>query len=91
MTEDERLDLIELLPKDMNVWADDDELDTFTGRTFTWWMDVLGHPNAHPGCCKTCGCAITCMAAAFHDALVASVLRELDELGALRPPEPKEG
>jgi hypothetical protein len=83
VNEDERLDLIDLLPADMNIWADDDELEWFTGRDQRWWLDVLGHPKAHPGCCKTCGCATTCMAAAFHDALIATVVRELDRLGVL--------
>lgn len=87
LTGDERLDLIDRLPADMNIWADDDELEWFTGRDWRWWADALGHPKAHPSCCKTCGCATTCLHAAFHDALVATVIRELDKLGALRVPK----
>ncbi len=87
LTEDERLDLIDRLPADMNIWNDDDELDVFTGRDRTWWAEALGHPAAHRGCCKTCGCATTCLHDAYHDALVATVIRELNKLGALRVPE----
>lgn len=87
LTEDERLTLIDRLPVDMNIWADDDELDVFTGRDRTWWADALGHPAAHRGCCRTCGCATTCLHDAYHEALVATVIRELNKLGALRLPE----
>ncbi|MGI5414256.1 hypothetical protein [Actinomadura luteofluorescens] len=87
LTEDERLDLIDRLPADMNIWADDDELETFTDRDRIWWAATLGHPRAHPGCCKTCGCGTVCLFAAHHEALIATVVRELDKLGALRTPK----
>lgn len=86
MTQEERDAIIELLPEDMNIWEDDSELEAFPGRTRTWWAEALGHPTAHPGCCKTCGCATTCLHDAHHDALVSTILRELDNLGALKKP-----
>ena len=89
MTEDERLDLLDLLPEDAPIWADDEELPTFGARaTLSWWLDTVGHPKAHPACCKTCGCATTCMAGAFYDAVVMTTIRELDKIGALVKPAP---
>lgn len=87
VTEDERNDVIGLLPKDMVIWADDEELEAFPW-TFPKWMDVLGHQTVHSACCASCGCAITCTADAFHESLISSVVRELDKLGALRLPAP---
>lgn len=85
MTPDERYDLIDLLPDDMVIWDDDEELSAFPWD-LRKWLDVLGHKKAHPGCCKACGCATTCMASAFHEALITSVVRELDKLGVLHAP-----
>jgi hypothetical protein len=89
MTEDERDDLIDLLPKDMIVWNDDEELQHFGHATGRWWLDNLGHPACGPthGCCKSCGCGGTCILGAFHDAMISSVVRELDRIGALKKPE----
>jgi hypothetical protein len=88
LTLEERDALIDRLPDDMNIWDDDAELGAFTGRDWRWWRDRIGHPLAHPGCCKTCGCATTCTGSAFHDALISTVVRELNRIGALRRPEP---
>lgn len=87
MTEEERDDLTDQLPKDMTVWGFDDELPHFQHATLRWWRDNLGHPAAGPthSCCKTCGCGGTCTLGAFEDALISTVIRELDRLGALRP------
>lgn len=87
LTQDERLDLIDQLPTDMTIWDDDQELTHFADRDYRWWRDALGHPRAHPGCCEICGCATTCLLGAFHDAVVAAVVRELNRLGALRKPK----
>lgn len=87
MSEDERDGLIDLLPSDANIWGPDDELEIFVGRDREWWAAALGHPQAHPGCCKTCGCATTCLFQLYHDSLVATVVRELNKLGALKKPE----
>lgn len=86
MTEDERDDLIDRLPDDMILWAVDDELDWWQGDPWTYakWREVLGHPRAHPGCCRTCGCCTSCTLGVFYDGVVSSVVRELDKLGALR-------
>lgn len=87
MTEEERDDLIDLLPADMNIWDPEDELEVFVGRDREWWANALGHPKAHPGCCRTCGCAAPCFFQVYHDALISTVVRELDRLGALKKPE----
>jgi hypothetical protein len=89
MTEEERDDLIDLLPKDMVVWNDDEELQHFGHATARWWLDNLDHPAAGPthSCCKSCGCGGTCTLGAFHDAMISSVVRELDRMGALKKPE----
>lgn len=86
MTEEERDALIDRLPTDtMILWPDDEELSWFPNRNYEEWRDILGHPRAHSGCCKTCGCAGTCLLGAFFDSVVSSVIRELDKLGALKP------
>lgn len=87
MTEDERDDLIDMLPPGMNIWDPDDELEDFSGRDREWWAEALGHPKMHPGCCKTCGCGATCLFQLHHDLLIATVVRELNKLGALKKPE----
>lgn len=86
MTEEERDNLIDQLPTDFPIWDFEDELPTFSHATWSWWREQLGHPRTHRACCGTCGCATTCMASAFHDALVTSVIRELDRIGALKTP-----
>lgn len=86
MTEEERDDLIDLLPDDMVLWPNDGELVHFPERNYDEWRDILNHPRAHPGCCKTCGCATSCMLSVFYDSVVASVVRELDKLGAIVAP-----
>lgn len=84
-TDDELYHISDLLPNDLNLWGDLDEGRThFTGRDYTWWRDVLNHPKAHRGCCKTCGCATTCMLSAFHEAVVMSVIQELARVGVIR-------
>jgi len=78
--------LFDLIPDDMTIWEDGDELGHFADRDLHWWMKALGHDRRHTACCTSCGCAVTCTAQMFHGALVASVIRELDKLGALREP-----
>lgn len=87
MTEEERDDILDLLPRRFTLWSDEQEIPGWAeGRDYAWWSEQLGHPKAHPGCCATCGCAITCMLGAFYHAVVDSLMRELDRVGALRPP-----
>jgi hypothetical protein len=88
MTEEERDDLTDLLPADAPIWGDEEELPHFGHANLRWWLEAVGHPRAHPGCCKTCGCATTCMASAFHESVVATTLRQLDAIGALVKPVP---
>ncbi|MEU9670366.1 hypothetical protein AB0E25_33295 [Streptomyces bobili] len=89
MTEEERDDLIDLLPKGMTVWSDEEELQDFRHATLPWWRDALAHPPSGPthSCCKSCGCGGTCLLGAFEDALITSVVRELDRIGALKKPD----
>lgn len=88
MTEEERDDLVDLLPSGMVIWDDEQELAEghFTDRDWAWWRDALEHPMAHRSCCKTCGCAVTCTLAYFYTALISSTVRELDRIGALVKP-----
>lgn len=69
--------IIDSLPKahEMIVreWPDD-----YPGN-YRSWADNVGHPVNAKGRCKTCGNGITCPFAAFWDALVSSVVRELDK------------
>lgn len=78
--------LLDLIPDDMTIWEDDDELSYFADRDLRWWMKALGHDRKHTACCTSCGCCVTCIAQMFHGAMVASVIRELDKIGALREP-----
>lgn len=67
------------------LWNYDDELEHFKHANADWWAtEALNHPRAHRGCCKTCGCATTCMFWAFFEAVVSSTLRELDRAGLLK-------
>lgn len=86
MTEEQRDDLIDLLPDDMHIWDAEEEIPRGFGGDFAWWSGHLGHPRSPRGFCTACGRGGTCLASAFHDALVSSVVRELDRLGALRQP-----
>ncbi|PRX91936.1 hypothetical protein [Allonocardiopsis opalescens] len=92
LTEEQRDDLIDQLPDGMTLWGDDSEIaaDWFTPYDYEKWLEILGHPRAHPGCCKTCGCATTCVLGTFYDAVVSSVVRELDKLGAIQVPTGKD-
>ena len=84
LSDDEVYHISDLLPQDLNLWGDLEEGRThFTGRDYQWWRDVLGHPKAHPGCCKTCGCAASCMLGVFHDAVVTAVIAELGRISVI--------
>lgn len=80
--------LFDLIPDGMTIWEadDDEELAYFADRDLRWWMKALGHDRKHTACCTSCGCCVTCIAQMFHGAMVASVIRELNKLGALREP-----
>lgn len=78
--------LFDLIPDGMTIWEDDDELGCFADRDLRWWMKALGHDRKHTACCTTCGCCVTCTAQMFYGSMVASVIRELDKLGALCEP-----
>ncbi|TQS30025.1 hypothetical protein [Microbispora sp. KK1-11] len=80
--------LFDALPDQMTIWADDAELEQFADWDLGKWMHALGHHRVHTACCDRCGCAVTCTGGAFYDAVVSSVLRELDRMGALREPFP---
>jgi hypothetical protein len=87
VTEDERDDLIDLVPYRFTIWEYENEIPGWAeGRDFAWWRDLLKHPKAHGGCCATCGCAVSCDLVVYHEAMISSVVRELDKIGALRVP-----
>ncbi len=75
--------IIDSLPKDMIVreWPDD-----YAG-TYATWADACGHPQGKRGC-LACGLGGTCPFRAMWDALVSSVVREVDKRYTLhqRPP-----
>jgi hypothetical protein len=88
MTPEERETLMDTLGAFPVIWEHDDEIPRFTDvRDWTWWSAALDHPRGTSGRCRTCGSGVTCIVVAFHDALIASTLRELDKAGALRIPE----
>jgi len=91
VTEEERDAVYDLLPKSMTLWDFEDEIGHFGHATLDWWMEQLGHGPKSPthSCCKSCGCATTCLAGAFYEATVSTVLRETDRLGLLKNPEEK--
>lgn len=82
------------------IWEDEEEFENtgFDGKKIserdrTWWAKMLGHPvKAHrlqDGRtmlrCETCGVGASCEFDCYTDALIFSVLRQLDRLGVLRP------
>jgi hypothetical protein len=74
----------------VSLWSEEQELDEghFRNRDVHHWLRALGHgpgSDTH-GCCQGCGCATTCLAGAFFDATVDTVLRELNRAGLLRKP-----
>ena len=92
MNEEERDGIYDMLPNGMVIWGFDDELEHFAHADMRWWLSALDHEQmaeGHP-CCKKCGCATTCVAAAFHDSMISTVIRELDKLGLLKRPEKEE-
>lgn len=91
MDEEQRDEICDLLPRDMVIWDFEDELGWFANRDVNEWREILGHPYKHRGCCATCGCATSCLFSVFHEAMIGSVIRELDKLGLLLSPPPKEG
>jgi hypothetical protein len=88
MNEEERDGIEDLLPKGGAIWGWEDELHQFSHATLDWWLGVLGHSSSSEThrCCEKCGCATTCTAAAFYEATVTTVVRELDKLGLLKKP-----
>jgi hypothetical protein len=83
-----RWDQIDRIPDDMQIYGNDWSEDQWT---LSKWREALGHPavTSH-GYCQTCGPGTTCMLMAFFDAVLMSVVRELDATGQLVSPQPKE-
>jgi len=85
VTDEEQDFIFDLVPTDAVIWGDLEEMEHFKHATYAWWRtEVLGHPKAHPGCCKTCGCATTCMLGAFYEGVVTMVINELSKIGVIR-------
>lgn len=83
MTPDQRESIIDALPDGMDIWEYDEPAGYL--RDWRWWRRQLSHPHVDGhGYCKTCGPAVSCTLHVFHDAIVATVVRQLDELGFLR-------
>jgi hypothetical protein len=81
-----RWDVIDRLPDEYAMPIHDSD---YVDPVPTWqtWREALGHPYVEGhGYCKTCGPAITCALAAFYEAVIVSVVRELNKLGLLPPP-----
>lgn len=76
--------IVDSLPTEMIVreWPDE-----YPG-TYASWAESIGHPVNDRGRCKTCGLAITCPLRALWDALISTVVREVDKLYTIhrRPP-----
>jgi hypothetical protein len=91
VNEEERDAVADLLPTGTPLWDFEDEAEHFAHATLDWWMDQLGHGPQSPThlCCKSCGCGTTCLAGAFYEATVSTVLREVDKLGLLKKAEEK--
>lgn len=84
ISDDEIYHITDLLPEDFTLWSDLEEGRAhFADRGYGWWREELGHPKAHRGCCKACGCAASCMLAVFYDSVVLGVIRELARIGVI--------
>lgn len=84
MNQNQRWEILDQLPKSFRVVEDDADLTLVPG-TLESWGEALGHPQGKRFC-QTCGAGGTCSFRAFYDAMVASVVRELDKQGMLSPP-----
>lgn len=84
MDQDQRFDIEDLMPEDMVIWEDVEDLSDRQEYTWPYWRQVLDHPYLGHGFCTSCGGGGTCTLLLFKDALVSSVLRELDQLGLLK-------
>jgi hypothetical protein len=85
LSDDQVFHIYDLLPDDLNLRPNPEEGRThFTGRNYDWWRDILGHPKAHPGCCKACGCATSCLLGVFHEGAITAAIQELGRIGVIR-------
>lgn len=88
VTSEPRWDQLDRIPDDMQIYGEDSSGEQWT---LPQWLEELGHPQAEGhGFCKTCGAGGPCMLMAFFDAVLMSVVRELDAAGQLVPRETKE-
>lgn len=71
------------LPESFPIVECDDEFGG-PGGTFESWAAACGHPQDKHTCTE-CGRGVSCAFRCFYDAMVASVVRELDRLGHLTP------
>jgi hypothetical protein len=84
MTPEQREAIIDAIPDGIDIWERDEEPADYL-RDWRWWRRQLSHPHVDGhGYCKTCGPAVSCTLHVFHDAVIASVVRQLDQLGVLR-------
>lgn len=86
--EDRMLNIWDMIPENIPIWPYGDELANghFTHTTWEWWRETLSHPrysDTHR-CCKTCGCATSCLLSTFCDAVTATAIRELLKAGVFK-------
>jgi hypothetical protein len=93
MNEDQRWEILDELPRNFPIAEADTQTDigfVVPGTYETWyegWALLLGHPmSGDRTFCQTCGMGGECSFRAFYDAMIASVVRELDKVGRLSPP-----
>lgn len=86
MTDSNRLnEIIDSLPKGFPI---KDFPDIPGPTTLLEWAVALGHPMDDKGRCPTCGTGVMCELLSFCEAMVSSVVRELDKLYTVRQRPP---
>lgn len=81
MTDGLRWDILDQIPDDLLLAADD-----MIPQPLEVWRDALGHVYAEGhGFCRTCGAGGPCILMSFYDAVMHTTVRELDKRGLLVP------
>lgn len=79
MSEDLRWDVLDRIPDDLLLAADD-----MDPQPLWLWCDALGHPHVKShGYCQTCGAGGPCILMMFFDAVMHTTVRELDNPSGL--------
>jgi hypothetical protein len=83
VNQEERNRIIDMLSEPFQIVEDDRDASRVPG-TLESWGEAVGHPLGPQGC-WTCGRGVSCPFRAFYEAMIASVVRELDRFGKLTP------